>query len=423
MLHGVMHRAGGCFSDVRPDFPLAGFRLGAALDALTTWVALQSTAGAARGSIAGPSPSEIALLRLGLDGRSGPEIDAELSAHVHIARSALANAARGLSGALDEPERYRLDPEAHAQVYREQLNPLTLHTCGSASSSTRPSIATRQAYMFIGPHGSGATSARLSAARRFGSLSTPIVERELRGHHPSYVELLVAHDKLALQYTAHDAAGWASQLLADAGSADQVLLIERSALRLASYEREASRLRARGYQLTLQVWAVAEPFVQLANHANYELQRALCGFGPFALLSGWVAALRALPGELEQIERSGQADAVQVFSQDGACLYSSHEQPGRAEDARSALQRELSRPLTAAEKAALAQAWTHVWALKQARRAARPDIETARAHRNRALTAAHADPSSAAMLRELLDERAFGAAERFAQSADRGSPL
>jgi hypothetical protein len=308
--------------------------------------------------------------------------------------------------AVDEPERYRLHPAKNVELYEARVRP----ALGVVRESSNP-----RAQFFVGPYGSGATVARLAAATRSGQdAALQVVDRELRGHHPQYAQLLVTQDKLVLQYTAPDAVGWAQRAVTDAAHDGVSVIVESSNMDADALQVASLALRARHCPISLRVWAVKEPFLQLANHAHYELQRALCGFGPFSLLSSWAASLRALPGELEKVERERLVDTLQVHSQDGQCLFDSSRsaEPG----ARAALERELSRPLSATEKAALAQAWSHVWALKQARRAARPDLETARAHRNRALTAAHRDPAAAALLRRLVDERAFRAGESFARA-------
>jgi hypothetical protein len=342
------------------------------------------------------------------DGLSGPAIDAAHAPYIASVRRALPSIVDRLSAtvAVDEPERYRLHPAKHSELYETQIRP----ALGVVRESPTP-----RAQFFIGPYGSGATVARLAAAARMGQdAALHVVDRELRGHHPDYAQLLVTQDKLVLQYTAPDATRWAQRAVTDAARDGVSVVVESSSLDADALRCASDALRARACPISLHVWAIKEPFLQLANHAHYELQRAFCGFGPFSLLSSWAASLRALPGELEKVERERLVDMLQVQSQDGQCLFDSTRsaEPG----ARAALERELSRPLSATEKAALAQAWSHVWALKQARRAARPDLETARAHRNRALTAAHRDPAAAALLRQLVDERAFRAGESFARA-------
>ncbi|WP_323004838.1 zeta toxin family protein [Denitromonas sp.] len=276
---------------------------------------------------------------------------------------------------MDEANRYRLSPEQHERIFREDIVPeLTAHLRGAE----RPA-----AVVLGGQPGAGKSAMQSAAEKEFkgrgGALA--IVGDDLRAYHPEYRALLQQNDKTAAYYTDRDSGQWVEKLIAYAKDQRFNLVIEGTMRVPEKVAATLTDLRGAGYAVEARAIAVNERLSTLGIHQRYEKMVADRGHGRFTVPAAHEAAYRAMPSTLEMIERERQADRVAVYARGGVQLYENTLQDGqwsRAPGAREAVDAERARPWSSAERQDYAAGWNRVVEQMTARSAPAAELDHAR---------------------------------------------
>lgn len=288
---------------------------------------------------------------------------------------------------MDEANRYRLSPEEHERIFREDIVPeLTAHLRG----------AERPAAVVLGGQPGAGKSAMQSAAEqefkgRGGALA--IVGDDLRAYHPEYRTLLQQNDKTAAYFTDRDSGQWVEKLIAYAKEQRFNLVIEGTMRVPEKVAATLTDLRGAGYAVEARAIAVNERLSTLGIHQRYEKMVADRGHGRFTVPASHEAAYRAMPGTLEMIERERLADRVAVYARGGVQLYENTLQGGqwsRAPGAREIVDAERARPWSSAERQDYAAGWNRVVEQMTARSAPAVEMDHARGLRAAAYLATDA---------------------------------
>jgi hypothetical protein len=335
-------------------------------------------------------PHEVA--RRGLAHAEGADIEALYAACSGALRALVAGRPRQDTGMLEGPAHHRLDPDQREAIFTRQIVP-QLAARGRG----------RRAWLLVGPRGAGLGTRRLQTSSAHGAVE--IAAGHLVAYHPHYAGLLETSDKTAEACVAAEAEAWAQSLLKHALAAGLPIVVEHTDPASESCADMLSSIVAAGYALEVHALAASHTACLLGVHRRYERLLAECGRAPFTLNADLVRAQRGVPVLLERLSLWPEPPVVSVFGRSGEAL-----QRG-ARGAADRVRAEQERPLTAAEKAELAQGWLQVWRLKQARRAPRPDLEVVRAHQQRALREAFSD----AIARSALDPESYQVASMLAR--------
>lgn len=279
---------------------------------------------------------------------------------------------------MDGANRYRLSPEEHERIFREEIVP---ELAAGLRGADRPA-----AVVLGGQPGAGKSAMQSAAEKEFHSRggALAIVGDDLRAYHPEYRALLQENDKTAAYNTDRDSGHWVEKLIAYAKEQRFNLVIEGTMRVPEKVAQTLTDLRSAGYAVEARAIAVNERLSTLGIHQRYEQMVADRGHGRFTVPASHEAAYRAMPGTLEAIERDRLADRVAVYARGGVQLYENTLQAGqwsRSPGAREVVEAERQRPWSSGERQDYAANWDRVVEQMTTRAAPAEDLHYARSVR------------------------------------------
>lgn len=279
---------------------------------------------------------------------------------------------------MDETNRFRLSPDEHERIFREEIVP---ELTAGLRGADRPA-----AVVLGGQPGAGKSAMQSVAEKGFDSRggALAIVGDDLRAYHPEYRALLRENDKTAAYNTDRDSGHWVEKLIAYAKEQRFNLVIEGTMRVPEKVAQTLTDLRGAGYTVEARVIAVNERLSTLGIHQRYEKMVADRGHGRFTVPASHEAAYRAMPGTLEMIERERLADRVAVYGRGGVQLYENTLEDGqwvRAHGAREVVEAERARPWSSSERHDYAADWNRVVEQMTARSASVEDLAHVRSIR------------------------------------------
>lgn len=209
-----------------------------------------------------------------------------------------------------------------------------------------------------------------------------IVGDDLRSYHPNFLAFQRQDPETASQFTQADAGRWTEQLLAAATARNINIVFETTMRTPENVARVVGIARAAGYDVEARAVAVNPRLSWQGNHYRFEEMLRAGDAARIPPQHVHDAAVTGLRVSLEKLESENLVDRVQLRTRGGTILYDNEQRRGawsQLPQARLALEREQSRPMTAGELQRFSDDWSHVLARMEERRAPDDRIAAVRA--------------------------------------------
>ncbi|SEI14694.1 Zeta toxin [Rhizobium tibeticum] len=209
-----------------------------------------------------------------------------------------------------------------------------------------------------------------------------IVGDDLRSYHPNFLAFQKQDPETASQFTQVDAGRWTEKLLAAATERNVNIVFETTMRTPENVARIVGIARAAGYDVEARAVAVNPRLSWQGNHYRFEEMLRAGDTARIPPQHVHDAAVTGLRVSLEKIESESLVDRVQLRTRGGTILYDNERRQGgwsQPPQARVALEREQSRPMTRSELQRFSDDWNHVLGRMEDRRAPDDRIAAVRA--------------------------------------------
>ncbi|UNZ54132.1 zeta toxin family protein [Agrobacterium tumefaciens] len=209
-----------------------------------------------------------------------------------------------------------------------------------------------------------------------------IVGDDLRSYHPNFMAFQKQDPETASQFTQADAGRWTEKLLTAATARNVNIVFETTMRTPENVARVVGIARAAGYDVEARAVAVNPRLSWQGNHYRFEEMLRVGDAARFPPQHVHDAAVIGLGVSLEKLESENLVDRVQLRTRGGTILYDNQQSGGewsRLSQARLALEREQSRPMTRGELQRFSDDWNHILARMEERRAPDDRIAAVRA--------------------------------------------
>lgn len=208
-----------------------------------------------------------------------------------------------------------------------------------------------------------------------------IVGDDLRSYHPQFRAFQKQDAETASQFTQADAGRWTEKLLAAAVKRKVNIVFETTMRTPENVARVIGMARAAGYEVEARAVAVNPRLSWQGNHFRFEEMLHAGDAARIPPQHVHDAAVTGLRVSLEKVETENLADRVELRTRGGTILYENERGPAgwtRPSEARTALEREQTRPMTRGELQRFSDDWNHVLARMEERRAPEDRIAAVR---------------------------------------------
>ncbi|TQN59178.1 AAA family ATPase [Agrobacterium tumefaciens] len=209
-----------------------------------------------------------------------------------------------------------------------------------------------------------------------------IVGDDLRSYHPNFMAFQRQDPETASQFTQADAGRWTEKLLAAATERKVNIVLETTMRTPENVARVVGIARGAGYDVEARAVAVNPRLSWQGNHYRFEEMLRAGDAARIPPQHVHDAAVTGLRVSLEKLESENLVDRMVLRTRGGTILYDNEQRGGawsQLPQARLALEREQSRPMTTGELQRFSDDWNHVLALMEERRAPDDRIAAVRA--------------------------------------------
>lgn len=209
-----------------------------------------------------------------------------------------------------------------------------------------------------------------------------IVGDDLRSYHPNFLAFQRRDPETASRFTQADAGRWTEKLLAAATERNINIVFETTMRTPENVARVVGVARAAGYDVEARAVAVNPRLSWQGNHYRFEEMLRAGDAARIPPQHVHDAAVTGLRISLEKLESENLVNRVQLRTRGGTILYDNEQRGGawsQRPQARLALEREQSRPMTTGELQRFSDDWNHVLARMEERRAPDDRIVAVRA--------------------------------------------
>ncbi|TIX93514.1 zeta toxin family protein [Rhizobium sp. P44RR-XXIV] len=272
----------------------------------------------------------------------------------------------------DDRESGPLSLERNESIFRNDILPDYLPD--GIGRAGRPRLI-----LLGGQPGAGKTAVLIASHAELDRSGTTIriVGDDLRSYHPQFLAIQRHDPETASQFTQADAGRWTEKLLAAATGRNVNIVFETTMRTPENVARVISMARAAGYDVEARAVAVNPRLSWQGNHYRFEEMLRVGDAARIPPQHVHDAAVTGLRVSLEKIESESLVDRVQLRTRGGTILYDNERREGvwsQPPQARVALEREQSRPMTRGELQRFSDDWNHVLGRMEERRA--PDDRT-----------------------------------------------
>ncbi|EYR82822.1 zeta toxin family protein [Shinella sp. 838] len=270
----------------------------------------------------------------------------------------------------------RLSPERNESIFRKDILPDYL------PEAMKP--AGRPRMILLGGQPGAGKTAVLIASQTELDQSGPtirIVGDDLRSYHPQFLAFQKQDAETASQFTQADAGRWTEKLLAAAVERKVNIVFETTMRTPENVARVIGMARAGGYDIEARAVAVNPRLSWQGNHYRFEEMLHAGDAARIPPQHVHDAAITGLRVSLEKVETENLVDRVQLRTRGGTILYDNERGSAgwsRPPEARTALEREQTRPMTRGELQRFSDDWSHVLARMEERRAPEDRIAAVR---------------------------------------------
>jgi len=208
-----------------------------------------------------------------------------------------------------------------------------------------------------------------------------IVGDDLRSYHPQFRVFQKQDPDTASQFTQADAGRWTEKLLTAASERHVNIVFETTMRTPENVARVIGMARAAGYEVEARAVAVNPRLSWQGNHFRFEEMLHAGDAARIPPQHVHDAAVTGLRVSLEKVETENLVDRVQLRTRGGTILYENERGPAgwtRPSEARTALEREQTRPMTRSELQRFSDDWNHVLARMEERHAPEDRIAAVR---------------------------------------------
>ncbi|WPE24324.1 BID domain-containing T4SS effector [Shinella zoogloeoides] len=269
-----------------------------------------------------------------------------------------------------------LSPERNESIFRKDILPDYLPE--TMKPAGRPRMI-----LLGGQPGAGKTAVLVVSHAELDQAGPTIriVGDDLRSYHPQFLAFQKQDAETASQFTQADAGRWTEKLLAAAVERKVNIVFETTMRTPENVARVIGMARAGGYDIEARAVAVNPRLSWQGNHHRFEEMLHAGDAARIPPQHVHDAAVTGLRISLEKVETENLVDRVQLRTRGGTILYDNER--GSAgwslpPEARTALEREQTRPMTRGELQRFSDDWSHVLARMEERRAPEDRIAAVR---------------------------------------------
>lgn len=269
-----------------------------------------------------------------------------------------------------------LSPERNEGIFRNDILPDYLPEM--MRQADRPRMI-----LLGGQPGAGKTAVLIASHAELDQTGPTIriVGDDLRSYHPQFRAFQQQDPETASRFTQLDAGRWTEKLLAAAVERKAHIVFETTMRTPESVARVIGIARAGGYDIEARAVAVNPRLSWQGNHYRFEEMLHAGDAARIPPRHVHDAAVAGLRVSLEKLERENLVDRVQLRTRGGTILYDNERSEAgwsQPPNARLALEREQSRPMTRSELQRFSDDWNHVLTRMEERRAPEDQIATMR---------------------------------------------
>lgn len=277
----------------------------------------------------------------------------------------------------EDQESGPLSPERNESIFRNDILPDYLPD--GVGRAGRPRLI-----LLGGQPGAGKTAVLIASHAELdrSGPTIRIVGDDLRSYHPNFLAFQRQDPETASQFTQADAGRWTEKLLAAATERNVNIVFETTMRTPENVARVVGIARAAGYDVEARAVAVNPRLSWQGNHYRFEEMLRIGDAARIPPQHVHDAAVTGLGVSLEKLESENLVDRVQLRTRGGTILYDNEQRGGawsQRPQARLALEREQSRPMTTGELQRFSDDWNHVLARMEERRAPDDRIAAVRA--------------------------------------------